>query len=528
MTSEGTESHARQRGEPSALMGRAKAWMTSHDMPDPSDPRTIGRRAWAWWPMWVITVFVFCAYLALSLGRWRRQAAPSWDLAIFEQAVKGYAFLGAPIIDIKGPGFNQLGDHFSPLLAVLAPFYRVFPSPVTLLVAQCVLIAISVVPVMMVARRFLGANAGVLLGTAYGVSWGFQSGVDVQFHEYALAVPLLAFSLWAYLSHRWVTTSILALLLLGVKEDLGFTVIAIGVLMVVRGLRHWSDPDDDVVRQIVVGAATVVIGIIATLVILLVVIPAFNPGGTWDYWGRLANDDDISGATSPGAALGNVPHLLLTLFTPAQKVNTLVLLAALCVGCCVVSPFALLAVPTLLWRFLSTNDGYWGAGWHYSMTLMPIVFIAATDALRKLRGSCSSNVRAYAHVVPALACVFALVTCLVFPLKGVMDPASYEPPPRADEAAAVLALIPDGTSIATDAGLITQLVTHHTVYWAGGLPGGVVPDYLLVDPQGGWGVDPGDPARLAETYYPGTSFTTIYDETASGDPQGYRLAKRDG
>ena len=527
MADESIAPDADQTTKAPTLRGIIGSWLTSDDMPDPSDPKTNGRHAWAWWPMWVVTVLDFCAYLALSLARWRRQSAPSWDLAIFEQAVKGYAHLGAPIIDIKGPGFNQLGDHFSPLLAVLAPFYRIFPTPVTLLVAQCVLVAISVVPVIMVARRFLGGTPGILIGIAYGVSWGFQTGVDVQFHEYALAVPLLAFCLWAYLTHRWITTAVFALLLLGVKEDLGFTVIVIGLIMVARGLRHWSDPNDDAGRQMVVGAATVLLGIIASLVILLVVIPAFNPGGTWDYWGRLEADDDISGTVGIGAALGNVPHLLLTLLTPAQKVNTLVLLAALSVGCCVLSPIVLLAVPTLLWRFLSTNDGYWGTYWHYSMILMPIIFMAAVDALRKLRGSVAPKVRAYAHAVPSLACLFGLITCMVFPLKDILDPASYQPPPRANEAAAVLALIPDGTSVATDTGLITQLVTHHTVYWNGGLSGGVVPDYLLVDPQAGWSGDPGDPASLAEAYYPGTSFTTIYNETTSGDPQGYRLAKRE-
>ena len=478
--------------------------------------------------MWLVALGCLGAYLALSLSRWRRQSAPSWDLAIFEQAIKGYAYLRAPTIDIKGPGFIQLGDHFSPLLAVLAPFYRLFPSPVTLLVAQCLLVAVSVVPVMMVARGFLGGPAAVLLGVAYSVSWGFQSGVDVQFHEYALAVPLLSFALWALVSKRWVLTAALAVLLLGVKEDLGFTVVVIGVLIFVRGVRRWSDLSEDADRQVVVGAATVLVGVVGTLLILLVAIPAFNPGGQWDYWGRLTGDGtDISGATSLGTALGNLPDLLLQFFTPAQKVNTLVLLAALCLGCCVVSPLAWLIVPTVLWRFVSPNEGYWGTGWHYSMVLMPIIFMAAIDALRRLRGSPSKTVRAYAWLVPPLACAFGAITCLVFPLKTIVDPASYQPPPRADQAVVVLALIPPGASVATDAGLITQLVTDHTVYWNGGLPDGVVPDYLLVDPMSGWSSEPGDPAALAEMYYPNTSFTTIYDQSTSGNPNGYRLAKRD-
>src|SRR4051812_48525339 len=91
-----------------------------------------------------IAVAVGAAYAVLALTRYRRFAISSWDHAIFEQAVKGYARPGAPIVDVKAPGFNILGDHFSPIDALIAPFYRVFPSAQTILLAQVVLLAISV------------------------------------------------------------------------------------------------------------------------------------------------------------------------------------------------------------------------------------------------------------------------------------------------------------------------------------------------------------------------------------------------
>jgi uncharacterized membrane protein len=120
----------------------------------------------------VIAAFGFAAYATLSLTRWNRLSTPSWDLGIFEQVVRGWAEHGAPIVDIKGPGFNQLGDHFSPILAVLAPFHWIWPSPVMLLMAQCVLVALSIVIVAVAAYRHLGTWQGVCLGFAYAVSWG--------------------------------------------------------------------------------------------------------------------------------------------------------------------------------------------------------------------------------------------------------------------------------------------------------------------------------------------------------------------
>lgn len=129
-------------------------------------------------------------------------ASLSWDLGIFEQVVRAYAQLRAPVSDLKGPGFLILGDHFSPVTALLGPLYRLFPSPVTLLVAQAALFALSAVPVTRAAARLLGRRGGLALGLAYGLSWGIQRAVDFDFHEICFAVPLIAFSLEALLAQR--------------------------------------------------------------------------------------------------------------------------------------------------------------------------------------------------------------------------------------------------------------------------------------------------------------------------------------
>src|SRR5699024_278213 len=89
-----------------------------------------------------IALIIAGLYALLSVVRFQRFAVVSWDNAIFEQAVKSYAAGHMPIVDVKAPGFNVLGDHFSPIIAVLASFYRLFPSAYTVLLAQCVLIGI--------------------------------------------------------------------------------------------------------------------------------------------------------------------------------------------------------------------------------------------------------------------------------------------------------------------------------------------------------------------------------------------------
>ena len=175
------------------------------------------------------------AYSALALVRFDRFEPASYDNAIFEQAVRGYAHLQAPIVPIKGPGFNLLGDHFSPIIALVAPVYRVFPTAqmdgrAGRVIALCV-------------RRHvpwsapLGRWAGGGIALAYGLSLACVSGGG-QFHEVAFGVPLLALAGASYVERRVRSVVAWSLPLLLVKEDLGLTVTLIHLVLWLAGERR--------------------------------------------------------------------------------------------------------------------------------------------------------------------------------------------------------------------------------------------------------------------------------------------------
>jgi uncharacterized membrane protein len=161
------------------------------------------------------------AYTAFSALQWRSFAAPSWDLGIFTQLARQYAALEAPIVTIKGEGFNLLGDHFHPLLMLLAPIFAVFPHAFTLLVVQNALFGVAAAALTYGAVRLLGPSTGTLFGLAFGLSWGLQGAVEAQFHEIAFAVPLLALSLTAFLLRKWVACLLWAMPLVFVRRTSG-------------------------------------------------------------------------------------------------------------------------------------------------------------------------------------------------------------------------------------------------------------------------------------------------------------------
>lgn len=436
----------------------------------------------------VLALVFFGLYAALALIRFQRFVLNSWDNAIFEQAIKAYAHLGAPIVPIKGPDFNLLGDHFSPVIALVAPLYRLFPSAQTILLVQVGLIAVSVGVIANVAIRHLGMAAGLAVAITYGLSFGIQSAVKAEFHEVAFAVPLLALAGAAYVDRRWPAVVWWSLPLLLVKEDLGLTVAVIGAVLVLAGQRAR-------------GAALTGAGIGGAALVLLVLVPHFNPGGGYDYTANVGGTDGI----------------IATLLTATgQKATTVVLTLAVTGFLALRSPWVLLAVPTFAWRFVGDTPYYWGTQWHYSLILMPIVFIAMIDALVRLDRSPRGALKRIGLYGVAVAVGVTAVMQLHSPLKELTQTPTAADLQRVETAHAVLARIPTGVTIETDIGLIGHLVTDRDVYWSGTV-GDKATDYVLIDDRA-WAAAP-EVVEHAEKRT-GQPYTLVFDR------DGFALAKR--
>ncbi|MFE6776387.1 DUF2079 domain-containing protein [Streptomyces sp. NPDC057702] len=447
-------------------------------------------------PYWLAAA-LFVAYATLSVTRYRRFASMSWDLGIFEQAIRGYAHLQAPIVDLKGPGTNVLGDHFSPVTALLAPFYRIFPSPVTLLVAQAVLFAISAVPVTRVAARLLGRRRGLAVGIAYGLSWGVQRAVDFDFHEICFAVPLIAFALEALLRERWVATACWAAPLVLVKEDLGVTVAAIGVVLFWRG-RHTHG------RVSPLALGLIGFGVLASAFALGVAIPEFNTSGSYDYWNKI---DAEGGGPAPTIPLETALRTLAWVLLPTTGLLALR------------SPLLIVALPTLGWRFVSHEEHYWGTDWHYSAVLMPVVFLALVDAVSRARDSSRPWLRSYAEQAPAAVAAAALALSTALPVAGLTEPDTYRKPAAVHEAERLLDRIPDDATVEANIGPISRLTQRCRVLWIGDTRG-LLPDYIALHEQ--QGRTPDQLVEYAHQLHPTAHYTHL------GSAGGVELLARVG
>jgi len=346
-------------------------------------------------PAAIVVVIGAWVMIYYSIVQWETmKPVPSWDLAIFSELAKAYAHFQTPIVPVKGDGYNLLGDHFHPILILLGPIWRLFPTPLSLLITQDLLLAFSAWPLTRLASRLTNQWVAGGLGLVYVLSWGMQGAVAAQFHEIAFAMPLLAYASVAFVERRWGAVTAWSVPLVLVKEDMGLTVLMIGVAVILTSaVPAWyrtctvirpgdrgadglnaaagNAPTDEATRNrhrgLRLGVGMIVGGIAAFLFAIQVFLPAFNINGVWDY--GLSSQDQ---PTSPDA------------LTQTATVVVMLILTSGVVG--VTSPWLLVVLPTLAWRFLGSVEFYWvWDNWHYNATLMPIALGALLDVVARRR-----------------------------------------------------------------------------------------------------------------------------------------------
>jgi uncharacterized membrane protein len=482
---------------------------------------------------WVIALAAFLAYDTLAVFKYLRLDPGSWDLGIYTEYVKQLAGLHAPVVAIRGAGFNLLGDHFQPIVGLLAPFFRLFPTPETLLVAQALLTAASVIPVCRAAQELLGVWASRGIGLAYAFSWGLQQMVTFDFHEIAFAVPLLAFSLSALVRRRLRAAVAWALPLVFVKEDQGFTVAAIGLVIAGYGLavlrarrrgapapvRGWdAGPQQEPAAWIRAGVLLAVWGLAWSVLAIAVIVPHFNAAHTYPYW----SDGGVVGPSGHLSGTGLAHQLTLAAH---EKLWTTFLILLPVAFLALRSPVALIAVPSLALRFISTNSYFWGTAWHYNATVMPIVFLAAVDAMASFRARSARRARPGGRRAPpwlpapgeAVARYGAVVMVVIagwlafrFPLDTLWKAQTYEITPHVSAEEAAMARVPDGVTVETTLTMLAPLAARDDTYWIGNTPN-PPPAYVVFDADNsGWNPPPSNVLAFVEQRHRGYAYQRIF------------------
>jgi uncharacterized membrane protein len=393
----------------------------------------------------VLTGLAAVGYGGVEFWKFVTFRASTYDLVIFDQAVRAYSRFHAPVSVVDGvhrgfgAQFSVLGDHFSPILAVLAPLYWIHSGPSTLLVAQALLFAAAIPPLWVFARRELGPFPAYCVAVGYAVSWPVAQAVAFDFHEVAFVPVLTAvlferFSAYRRGRGRWWHLVVPAVALLGVKEDMGLLVAGFGVAMLVVGGRRSRWP----------GAGFVVGGLAATVISTAVLLPAMgsNPRFYWRY--------GAFGPTLPTAAWHMLTHPATTAATfthPDVKIHTIVLLGVVAAFASLLSPFVLLVLPQLAERLLSDAPTWWTSGFHYDAFLVVALLCAGVDGVARVRRRSGRHGDRFVAVWAVAVVVIGLWNVPGFGFDPLLHPSLWQRDAAERAEAAAVARVPSGVLV---------------------------------------------------------------------------------
>jgi uncharacterized membrane protein len=324
---------------------------------------------WSAMAVWSVVLFAIVrkAYGGYRLGR--------FDLGDMVQAVWSTVH-GHPLEVTYDTGEQglRLAGHADPFLVLLAPVWVVWPSPLSIALAQVIVVALGALPVFWLARLHLGSEriAGLLALTYLAYPWVATSAAGA-IHPVTFAITFLLFCVWFLETDRLAPFVVFALLTMSTGELMGLPIAALGVwFALARGRR-------------VAGSGIAVLGFAWTVVAVYVIVPATAHHGSMFY----GFYDQVGG--SPMGVLHKLvtdPLTVIGALVEPQDFAYVIWLGLPLLFLFLLSPgLAAVALPQLLANTLSDFRSMSDPRYHSVAAILPFLFAATILGIARLSKS---------------------------------------------------------------------------------------------------------------------------------------------
>jgi uncharacterized membrane protein len=397
-------------------------------------------------PLIAAMLIVITVMSALACVRWNIWSYGS-DTGTFSQVI-----LNAPhgFTDSLEAGGTHFRTHWSPILAILWPLVALTHSPLSIQIAQVILIALCALPLYAIINAYAGqvwATRCAILALIYPP---LLANAFAEFHELAFYPVLVLAMIWAADRARWRWFFMFSLALVLIREDACVDLIvagaALGIIGIVRrktgqrGLLRGEPKEPQ--RLALAGLSLAILSAGSLAVYALIVLARV---GTWTP----SHFYQYPFARGPAqTALSIVTHPLQLLPAVATRGRLTYLLEAFV-------PLALLplftrwtwlAFPAFAGILLASDASVWRMGMHYVLLWAPWMVLAAAWALIRVSDNRSERL--------ALAWWrTAIALCVVFLIAfNPMHPAHYlqsEPYQHSADALRAFGCVPGGEPVAT-------------------------------------------------------------------------------
>jgi uncharacterized membrane protein len=414
----------------------------------------------------------------------------SWDLGQYAQLIwnslNGRLLEGSFVQDTA----TFLGKSFTPILLAFVPLYAVWQSPIVLLIVQVAGLGLAGLPIYWFARQRLGGAFAIVVALAFYLHPGLDHIGLTEFHEIALAVPLLAFATFFLLREHYAGFFVCLALALLVKEEIGLIAMMFGVYIMLFQRKHWR-----------VGVGVALFGAVWVIVLLQYAIPFFRGaqyGQTFYYFG----EGKIGGGGTRYSYLGrSIPEVLTTiLIKPGYVLSYVLIPEKIAYVLHLLVPLAflpiigwdvfLLTLPTFGYSLLSTYGLQYEIRSYYFAPLLPFLYFALIVGIQRvLEHTPRLNLSAWRNALMAALLVASVASYFLQsagPFARYFQAFRYDINAHTRLGDELAASIPHDAVVIAQNEYLARLANRQFIYEIPVIPDYRQADYLFADQTMNW------------------------------------------
>ncbi len=310
----------------------------------------------------ILTYMIIRKYLNLCYD--------DWDLAFFTQAMWNLSH-GSQYSSLVG--INFWGDHAYLIAFLILPIFKVFPHPLTLEILKILFFSIAGFLFYKIAKDNLGWKTALVLNFLYLSFPPNVYAILYDFNPESLS-PVLIFGLfYCWKRQNFFLFLLVSFILMLLKENMALVVAMFGVYILFAQKQN----------KILWGGFALILGISVFIFFSFVLIPYFRETPVHAFVVRYRH----LGTTLPEIFYTIIFHprkIFQMIFDPRNMYFITELFGPFLIPSFLSPHILFLMGPILLQHLLSEAGPEHTIYFHYSLTMVPFIFLASVNTLRYL------------------------------------------------------------------------------------------------------------------------------------------------
>ncbi len=426
------------------------------------------KRLWIERGAYIMAVIFVAVMFTLMVLKHNAFNTRVYDFARFSQAI--WNTLDGEFLFSSIKYRSILGDHFSPLMALAAPFLLIWPDERLLFLVQVINVTVAGLILYKMFREKRPELAPWFL-LVFFLNPALHEVTLFEVRRIVFALPFLALALYALSKHnRWLMLLGLLLALLA-KEDIAFIVFMIGLYLLIFE-RDWKW-----------GLALMVLGAGWLIVVSLWIIPIFDTAKDAGDYPQLYYFDFLG--NSVGEIGTNILADPLLIFRRMFGLTQISAILRILLPVALILPFLeprwlLFTVPYLVILFLSNDEDMIQVAKWYPATILIVLFSAIAVGWQRI----PRRWERWAMVLLLACTMLGFFLFSPAPLGGRFEPELYRVSQRDHLASQMIGSIPPEAKVAVQGAYVPHLTDHADLYQYPWIKIGKENiDYFLLDRQ---------------------------------------------